>query len=142
VDTEATPSVPKRVLLENRVCLTNTLPGRHSFRDGGEYGLGKEQFFFGSKEGATSGLRERAISGLIAGLTRYQQSEEYVNISGASMQFVYPLWSVSSSGVARGYARYALAYPAIPANTSIYTYFLKKAYKCVVSARLKLSCVT
>jgi hypothetical protein len=47
-----------------------------------------------------------------------------------------------TSGVARGYARYALAYPAIPANTSIYTYFIKKAYKCVVAARLKLSCVT
>jgi hypothetical protein len=32
-----------------------------------------------------------------------------------------------NSGVARGYARYALAYPAIPANTSIYTYFFKKS---------------
>jgi hypothetical protein len=30
----STPSVPEKVLLENRVCLTNTLPGRHSFWDG------------------------------------------------------------------------------------------------------------
>jgi hypothetical protein len=29
-----TPSVPERMSLENRVCLTHTLPGRHSLWDG------------------------------------------------------------------------------------------------------------
>jgi hypothetical protein len=35
------------------------------------------------------------------------------------------LHNQNSSGGDRGYARYASAYPAIPANACIYTYFKK-----------------
>jgi hypothetical protein len=36
------------------------------------------------------------------------------------------------SGVARGYDRYAPAYPAIPANANIYTYFFKRKHTNLV----------